>query len=237
MDLMVFDEVEDVCRALTRKLVALAESDKLVTVALSGGSTPKWLFKMLSEEYADTDWSNVHFFWGDERCVAFDSSESNYGEAKRLFFDLCQVPEENIHAVDGSAEPEFEAQRYADEISVFTEVGNGFPVFDLVILGLGTDGHTASIFPDRGDLWFAEEICAAVKHPESGQERVTITGPVINNARVVVFLCTGAAKAKVVASIVRDEDTALPATKVCPVDGELVWFMDRAASAGIENGN
>lgn len=233
MGMMVFDDVDAVCRALARKLVAMTDEDRQMTVALSGGSTPKRLFNLLSSEFSDVNWSNIHFFWGDERCVDFNSSESNYGEAKLLFLDPCGVPEENVHPIQAYENPENEANRYAGEIIEFTGLENGLPVFDLVILGLGADGHTASLFPERKDLWFTDDVCVVVKHPESGQERVTITGPVINNAKVVLFLCTGQGKADVVSQIIKNENCLLPATKVYPIDGELLWFMDRAATTKI----
>ncbi len=230
MDVKIFDNMDSVCRFVAERMIRLTESGEKVSISLSGGSTPKRLFKMLTEEFSDVNWQNVHFYWGDERCVDVESSESNYGEAKRLFFDFCNVPSENIHFVNGKVEPEVAAESYSNEISKCVSFENGLPAYDLIILGMGNDGHTASIFPDRSDLWFSDKICEVAIHPESGQKRVSITGPVINNGKAVLFLCTGSGKKDMVATVVNGEDLSLPASQVAPVDGELIWCLDKEAA-------
>lgn len=228
MEIMVFEDVDMACRALARRVVRLAESGG--TIALSGGSTPKRLFSILTAEFSDVDWAKVHFFWGDERCVGAESLDSNYGVAKNLFFDPCGVAVESIHPVNGLNDPELEAVEYAKEIGRFCNHENGVPVFDLIVLGVGEDGHTASLFLDRPELWLSDEVCVAVKHPVSGQERVSISGSVINGARQVVFLCCGESKVDVVSKVINEMDSSLPAGKVCPIDGSLTWFLDKAAA-------
>lgn len=230
MDMKIFEDVDSVCRFVAERMIALAESGENVSISLSGGSTPKRLFKMLTDEFSDVNWQNVHFYWGDDRCVPAESSESNYGEAKRLFFDFCKVPPENIHFVNGIVDPEVAAEDYSKEILDNVVQREDLPSFDLIILGMGNDGHTASIFPDRQDLWFSEKICEVAVHPESGQKRVSITGPVINNAKAVLFLCTGSGKKDMVATVVNGEDLSLPASQVAPVDGELIWCLDKDAA-------
>lgn len=207
-----------------------------VSVALSGGSTPKALFQHWAEHYQDKiDWRRIHFFWGDERCVPPDDPDSNFGMTKALLFDHIDIPTENIHRARGEAFPEKEAERYGREIMQGTERKNGQPVFDLVILGMGADGHTASIFPDQMDLLRDNRICAVATHPESGQERITLTGPVINAARQVVFLITGSAKAEVLKEVMARSEAgkAFPAAHIQPENDELCWFLDESATNAI----
>ena len=205
---------------------------KPFTVALSGGSTPKILFKHLAENYGDKiDWRTVHFFWGDERCVPPDDEESNFKMTDETLLQHIGIPPGNIHRIRGEAEPEAEAKRYSAEIQLFVEIVNGWPAFDLVMLGMGGDGHTASIFPDQMELLTSEKICAVATHPESGQRRISLTGRVIGNSWKVVFLVTGASKKSVVEEI-RERTGAwesYPASHVRAAE-ELYWFLDEAAA-------
>jgi 6-phosphogluconolactonase len=204
-----------------------------VTIALSGGSTPEILFSLLGEQYSKSvSWNYVHFFWGDERCVPQESSESNYGMARRKLFDRLSIPYSNVHRIKGENDPEKEALRYSEEIVLNTVRRDGLPMFDLVILGVGEDGHTASIFPASMNLLFSDRICEHVVHPETGQKRITITGRVINNASTVVFLVTGKQKAEIVKKIIKKDPLAnsFPAYNIVPVYGELTWYVDREAA-------
>lgn len=212
----------------------LAQEAGRFTVALSGGSTPKLLFEHWTRHYADAlDWSRVHFFWGDERCVAPTDPDSNYGVTKALFLDPANIPTANIHRVLGEADPAGEARRYSQEIAEWVPQEAGLPVFDLILLGLGDDGHTASIFPHQLELLQADQLCAVATHPTSGQERITLTGKVLNQARRVAFLVTGAHKREKVTAILHDRQAhmAYPAAHVQPVTGELHWFLDQEAYA------
>ena len=205
--------------------------------ALSGGSTPKLLFQLLAEEYREKiDWSRLHFFWGDDRLVPYDNPESNYGEVKKLLFDHVPVVDEQIHPVPAELEPEQAADAYAATISsLLPQNSDGMPIFDITMLGMGEDGHTASIFPDRMELLTDSRICAVAKHPESGQLRVTLTGPVINASDEVVFLITGNSKTLRVAQIVNREQQAtnFPAAHINPTSGNLYWFLDQAAASEV----
>jgi 6-phosphogluconolactonase len=205
---------------------------KPFTVALSGGSTPKILFQHLAENYRDAiDWRHVHFFWGDERCVPPDDEDSNFKMTDETLFQHIGIPKENIHRIRGEAEPAAETERYAAEIQQFVKTENGWPRFDLVILGIGGDGHTASIFPDRMELLTSDKICAVATHPESGQQRISLTGRVIGNARKVAFLVTGAGKKSVVEEIrerTGDWET-YPASHVRAAE-DLYWFLDEKAA-------
>ena len=159
------------------------------TIALSGGSTPKILFRILAEDFKDKiAWQKVHFFWGDDRIVPVSSPESNYGEAKRILFDNISVPLENIHPIDGLIPPEIEAERYSEKIREIIPLKNGLPNFSLMLLGLGEDGHTASLFPNQMHILNSDKICEPAWHPESNQPRVTMTGKVINNSQKIIFL-------------------------------------------------
>ncbi len=147
-----------------------------------------------------------------------------------------QFPKENIHRIKGENNPEEEAIRYAGEIKENLNFRGDNPVFDLVILGLGEDGHTASIFPDELELFEDERICAVATHPLSGQKRITITGKVLNNANRVFFLVTGASKSLRISEIMNDDEAAklLPAYYISPTNGELIWFIDEAAAQKIQ---
>ncbi len=176
-----------------------------ITVALSGGSTPKRLFRILADQFADRiDWHRVHFFWGDERCVPPDDPESNFGAAKELLLDQIEIPPTNIHRILGESDPEVERNRYEQELETHLAKGpDGIPQFDLIILGMGDDGHTASIFPHQLRFMESARICEVATHPVSGQQRITLTGQVLNHGSWVCFLITGKNKAGVLAEVIR----------------------------------
>lgn len=207
------------------------------TLALSGGSTPKLLFTLLAEQYTDQiDWARLHLFWGDERLVSYDDAESNYGVTKSLLLDHVAIPPANIHPVATSLEPSEAVTDYAAVLQKFVaqDSKNG-PVFDLIMLGMGDDGHTASIFPHEMELMTAKETTGLATHPISGQLRVTLTGPVINHAREVAFLVTGNSKTNRTAQIINKEHHYLdfPAAHIQPVSGGLHWFLDEAAASEV----
>lgn len=205
-------------------------------IALSGGSTPKKLFSRIAEKYRDAiDWSRIHFWWGDERCVPPDSIESNYRMAYETMISQLPVKEEQIHRIHGEEDPDAEAERYSQEIIRQLNSRKDLPVFDLVILGMGEDGHTASIFPGRMDLLTSDSICAVATHPASNQKRITLTGQVINNANAIFFLATGSNKARRISEIMNNEASAgnYPAFHIIPEHGNLVWFIDEEASGKI----
>ena len=202
------------------------------SVALSGGSTPKLLFQVLADDFADVlNWEHLHLYWGDERCVEPKSSESNYGVTNNILLKSLTNPP-HVHRIIGENDPEAEAQRYSTEIESTLKTYKGLPQFDMIILGMGDDGHTASIFPDQMELLHSDKICSVASHPVSGQKRVTLTGKVINNAKTVVFLVTGESKAGRIREIHYKEDgsESFPATHINPANGQLIWFMDENAS-------
>ena len=141
------------------------------TIALSGGNTPRLLFSVLADQYAaSVTWSNVHFFWVDERCVPPDDPESNFGMTNDVFLQRIDIPAGNIHRIRGEDDPGREAERYSVEISEFTIKKSGMPFFNVIFLGLGEDGHTASIFPGNEKLFATDKICVMAVHPSTGQK-------------------------------------------------------------------
>jgi len=204
-----------------------------ITVALSGGSTPKMLFELWAKSYTDKlDWSKIHFFWGDERCVPPDDRDSNYGVANALFFEKVGIGRDKIHRVLGESDPASERARYEKEILDVVEVdGNRLPVFDLIILGMGDDGHTASIFPHESKFLHSDRMCEVAVHPQSGQKRITLTGPVINRAKKIVFLITGDSKANVLTQVINKSGDykSFPASHIESED--LCFYMDQAAAS------
>lgn len=216
---------------------ALWAADKpAVALALSGGSTPQMLFRLWAGRYRESvNWRKVHFFWGDERCVPPGDEESNFRMANELFLSELGLPQENIHRIRGEAEPEAEARRYAEEILRAAPSQDGLPRFDMIMLGMGDDGHTASIFPHQMELLSTAAICGVARHPQSGQQRVTLSGRVINNAAEIAFLVTGTGKAEKLGQIIKGEEGSqqYPAAHIEPAHGELHWFVDEAAAAGL----
>ncbi len=209
---------------------------ELFSIALSGGSTPQLLFRHLAEQYRDRlNWGQLQLFWGDERCVPYESEESNYGNAHRLLLQHVPVRGGQVHPIECTGNAEMVASQYGQEMIDHVPNENGYPLFDLVLLGMGEDGHTASIFPNRMDLLEAQGPVVAVQHPETGQARISLTLPVINRADMVVFLVTGSGKAGRVADIIRKRGNyrQYPAAHVEPMSGQLHWFLDREAAAGL----
>jgi 6-phosphogluconolactonase len=201
-------------------------------LAVSGGNTPKLLFSILAEKYSlAVNWDNVHFFWVDERCVPPVNTQSNYGMTKQILFDKINIPERNIHRMRGEDDPVEEAARYTLEILSRARSKKRLPVFDHIILGMGEDGHTASIFPGNLELVESEEICKTSVHPISGQRRITLTGKVINNADFITFMVTGQNKSRIIEEIFNKNPQYVnyPASYIIPSHGTVRWLLDDAA--------
>jgi 6-phosphogluconolactonase len=234
----VLPDTEKAAGQLAHDIVIFIEEKLLqqeyVFIALSGGNTPQMLFKMLNGmEYRQPDWSRVQFFWVDERCVPASSQESNFGNADRLLFSRINIPRKNLHPINGENDPAAETVRYAGEMRRYIPHNNGGPVFDIVLLGMGDDGHTASLFPCVEILPEESMVCAVSAHPLTGQKRITITEWVINNAKEVIFLVTGNSKALPLKLIFENSKEAsfLPAKKISPQNGHLSWYLDKASAA------
>jgi 6-phosphogluconolactonase len=236
MEIHIADDAQQIARDFAVHLSTRINEQEKFTIALSGGSTPAVLFRLLADEYKDKiDWSKMHFFWGDERCVPPEDEQSNFKMANDLLLSKVPVRAAQIYRVRGEAEPAAEAGRYGAAIRSVVDIQNGLPAFDLIMLGMGSDGHTASIFPDQMELLQDTQICAVAVHPESKQQRVTFTGQLINNAREVAFLVTGDSKKDKIEAIVKqvNDYDAFPAAHIVPAKGTLHWYLDRAAAAGL----
>lgn len=219
-----YQEIGDFVRSIISTDVG---SDEF-SIALSGGNTPRSIYALLSEDKSPhIPWNKIKFLWGDERCVAPDNKESNYLMAKESLFDKIDIADDQIFRIKGENDPIAEKERYEQVVLSKT---NG--IFDLMLLGLGNDGHTASIFPYRMDLLNSKDICGVVVHPDSGQFRITITGPVINASRKILFLVTGSEKSQIVYDILyrKGEWNKYPASYIKPADGEIIWILDRKAA-------
>jgi 6-phosphogluconolactonase len=232
----VFPDIELLTQhfADTVKQVQSKITGRSLRIALSGGSTPAAIFRQLVSHHKEAiNWKQIHFFWGDERCVPPDHGDSNYRMAMENLLEPLGIPAENIFRVKGELQPQEANDHYIRTLLENLPQVDGYPRFDLVLLGLGDDGHTASIFPGDEKAIASGKVCEWVSHPQSGQKRVTITFPMINNAREVIFLVTGAAKAAMVKEVV-EGNKKYPASLVNPVKGKVKWLVDEAAAAGIE---
>ncbi|MDP2336500.1 MAG: 6-phosphogluconolactonase [Bacteroidota bacterium] len=237
-NLHIFKSPEDLADQFADHLMNLISHHigKPFHLAISGGKSPDLLFKVLAEKYAGSAlWQNVHFWWVDERMVPSAHPESNFGVAQKLLFAQILIPEKNIHRIKGENDPEPEAVSYSEQIRESLTQRNGWPVFDLIILGMGDDGHTASIFPNHLKLLESVRICEVAAHPQSGQKRVTLTGKTINNANKVYFLVTGRGKAERIAQITGNQKDAgqYPAFYIAPNFGETSWYLDEDAAEKI----
>lgn len=237
-DLKIFPTQESLAESLADHICETinnqAVNNAYFTIALSGGKTPDLLFSVLGKKYNDENlWKNVRFFWVDERCVPPDDEESNFRKANDLFFGKTGIEKGKIFRIRGENDPVPEAERYSEVISENTTHKRGLPSFSLILLGLGEDGHTASIFPGKEILFRSGRICDVAVHPVTGQKRITLTGPVLNNAENVFFLASGINKAIMVKKILKggESETRLPASYVNPLDGKLIWYLDTEAAS------
>jgi 6-phosphogluconolactonase len=206
------------------------------TIALSGGTTPRRMYQALaSSSPRDTvDWGLWHVFWGDERCVPPDHQDSNYRMAKAVLLDHVPVPATQVHRMRGETiPPKAAADEYERELrSVFGD--EALPAFDLILLGMGADGHIASLMPGAWALEERERLVVANWSPRLGTHRITLTLPVINAAKSVLVLVTGQSKATALRRVLEPqggEDSPLPAALLRPEQGSLHWFVDRAAAS------
>ncbi len=237
-EIKVFPTPNDVARAFAQMILEKSQQTDRFNIALSGGSTPKLLFDILASDYKDKiEWNKIHFYWGDERCVPPGDPDSNYLMTKNHLFDHIDINEANIHRVFGEDNPDSEAKRYAQLLHEQIPASNELPQFDLIMLGLGEDGHTASIFPHQMELLDSDKVCEVAHHPVTGQQRISLTGKVINNAKEVAFLVTGEGKKEKVKSILEHAEgyQQFPAAHIQPRSGQLTWWMDEAASNPGEN--
>ena len=231
-NLHIHESPDELAKSVAEDLIALIsrQIDNPFHLAISGGKTPDLLFTVLAEKYAEANyWQHVHFWWVDERMVPPEDPESNYGTCCRLLFSKIDIPKQNIHRIKGENKAEAEALSYSAQLRENLTLQNNWPVFDLILLGMGEDGHTASIFPDQLHLLQSQQICAVAVHPLSGQKRVTLTGHTINSAIQIWFMVTGSNKAEKMKFMALDTEEAksLPAAHISPTNGKLHWYTDQ----------
>ncbi|MDB5250447.1 MAG: 6-phosphogluconolactonase [Segetibacter sp.] len=206
------------------------------TVALSGGSSPKGLFELLASEYhSKVDWTKVFFFFGDERYVPADHPDSNALMAKKALFDSLKISPNQIFAIDTSLQPKETAEAYQKEIE--KHFAPGLPTFDLILLGLGDDAHTASLFPHTEVVNATEIGVKEIFVPEKNVYRITFTAPLINLAYHIAFLVFGSSKAEAVRHVLKGdkEYNSYPAQLIQPSNGDVAWFMDEEAALKINS--
>jgi 6-phosphogluconolactonase len=239
MNLQILKSPEDLGRAAARHFVAksreaIAKKGRF-TVALSGGSTPKRLYELLAERtepFRDQiAWEKIHFFWSDERHVPSDHPESNYRMTYEALLSCVPVAEDNVHRIAGENPNAAEAAAQYEE-TLKRVTGETLPQLDLILLGLGTDGHTASIFPGSEVLQETERLVAAAWVEKFKSYRITMTLPLLNNGRSVVFLVSGDEKAEIVKEVLEGPER-YPAQAIKP-EGELLWLLDEAAAVRVE---
>ena len=205
-------------------------------VALCGGSTPRGFHQRLAEPpyHEKINWSKTHLFWVDDRCVPIHSPDSNYGNARNDFIEKVAIPGAHVHPMAGDLEPEAGALGYQNELmSALWLSETDLPAFDLVILGIGEDGHVASLFPGSDKISEGKWV-AAVKGGTPNIYRLTLTYPVINNAKNILFLVSGKSKASIVNKICHRPELNLPAQKITPSHGKVIWVMDKDAAVFIK---
>jgi 6-phosphogluconolactonase len=244
VEIKTYPDASSLARAAAEQWVALAQAGIAdhgrFSVALSGGSTPRTLYALLAtkEFAARVEWSHVHVFWGDERCVPPDHLESNYRMARETLLDHVPVPPSNVHRIPSEQAPERAAAAYERTLRALF-VGHAgryptpLPCFDLVLLGMGDDGHTASLFPGSAALYEQTRWVAANYVDKLGAWRVTLTPIAINAAAHVTFLVSGAGKAERLREVLSGpyQLDVLPAQIIRPTSGGLVWLVDAAAVA------
>ncbi len=242
--LIVSRDIDEWVQRAADLFVTLAQSaaqgvDGRFTVALSGGSTPKHLYSTLATPaYAgQIPWERVHLFWGDERHVGPDDPESNYRMVRESLLDRITIPEENVHRVRAELSDAAEVARTyeADLRGFFDLQPDGLPRFDLILLGLGPDGHTASLFPGVDALRDSEHLVAAPWVSKMNTYRITLTAPALNNAATVAFLVAGGEKARILHDVLEgpSQPAIFPAQLIAPANGNLLWLLDDAAAANV----
>ncbi len=237
MEKHVFDSAEELQNKSAEKIIEIGtksiEDHNFFSFVLSGGQTPRVIYTLLGSEYSkQLDWTKVHLFWGDERDVIKTHPDSNYGMAKTALLDKISIPESNVHRIGTEEDLMLAAQQCEDDIKEFFSLADGeFPKFDLILLGVGDDGHTASLFPDTDAIHEKNFLVMDNFVKKLGKHRVTFTFPTINNANNVMFIASGPTKSDILKRIFSGED--LPAVRVKPTHGNLLWFLDQPAAKHI----
>ena len=237
----IFDTNNAVAETIANRLLDLSKERKNIHIALSGGNTPKFIFQFIAHSRFKTliEWSQLHFWWGDERCVPATDDQSNYGEAMRILFSQVLIPADNLHPIHGELDPEKACIEFKDEMEAclpFSQINHvARPVFDWVILGVGEDGHTASLFPGKTNFETKQNAVIA-QHPETAQPRISLSAPVLCAAQCLTFLAFGETKKEIVAAILASNPNSLnlPAAKISTIKGLTEWYLDIDAACHIK---
>ncbi len=200
-------------------------------IALSGGTTPKAIYELLATPAfrGRLEWNKVHMFFGDERCVPPDHRESNYRMVREALLERASIQTLNIHRIHAELPPSEAAKRYEKEVATYFD--GGHPRFDLVMLGMGEDGHTASLFPGTAVLNENRRMVAETFVPQLNTSRITLTFPAINHSRTVLCLVTGKGKAPVLREVLEERPGKYPVERVAPGQGDLLWYLDKEAAS------
>lgn len=237
LNINIFPTPEALGEAAARHIIELAkhyiQKNGRFTISLSGGSTPERLFKLLSQSlYVEQmPWQNTYFFWGDERCVPLDDERNNAHQAIKLLFSKINIPADNIFRIPTNLPPTQAAEQYEQTIKEFFV--NAQPRFDLMLLGMGDDGHTASLFPGTEVLHETKHLVKAIYIDKVSMHRITMTVPLINQSHHIIFLVTGSGKAETLKTVLQGDSQPelYPAQLIQPEDGTLLWMVDEAATA------
>jgi 6-phosphogluconolactonase len=242
MQISVYPDTDTLSRDAAQYIVRLANESVVLhgrfTIALSGGTTPRKLYGMLGDEpyRSQIDWALVDIFWSDERCVPPDSEDSNYLLAQQVLLNKIPIPAAQIHRMPADElDRDTASQAYTNAMRrVFAT--NGIPSFDLIQLGMGPEGHTASLFPHQASLHEQQRLVMPVSVPKPPPPRLTFTPPILNAAHNILFLVTGADKADAVQAVLEDEynPDEYPAQIVRPTNGEVVWMLDTKAASTLK---
>ncbi|RPH55594.1 MAG: 6-phosphogluconolactonase [Chloroflexi bacterium] len=215
-------------------LAAVAQRGQFLA-ALAGGGTPQALYRLLAQSpYRETlPWDKMRFFWGDERCVPPENAESCYQQAYATWLAQVPVPPGNLHRAKGELDPALAAADYARQLKDMAEAGHSWPSFDFVLLGLGADGHTASLFPGSELTSGYATVAVTAHYQDRPANRVSMTPEVFNAARTVVFLASGPEKARALAITLtgRREPVKFPAQRIRPLNGDVWWLVDQSAAS------
>ena len=237
-EIRIFKDLEELSRAAAELFVeqaaqSIADRDRFL-VALNGGGTPTRLFELLATDYARrVDWSKVHVFWGDERCVPPEDPGSSYGQARDILLSHILIPDSKIHRIKGELGPAEASKDYALTLTGFASPPLVWPRFDLVYLGMGEDGHTASLFPGSPVDESEPTVAVTAHYQDRPANRVTLTPIVFNAARIVAFMATGEKKADTLAEVLSGgyNPAKYPAQRIDPKEGRLIWLVDEAAAS------
>jgi len=236
-EIRIFKDAENLSRAAASLFVeqvgeSITQRNHFL-VALNGGNTPMRLFQLLATDFRKhVDWSKVQLFWGDERCVAPDDPGSSYGQAREILLGRVPIPDSNIHRIKGELGPAEAAKEYSLVLKELSSPPLEWPRFDLVYLGMGEDGHTASLFPGSSVDIAEPAIPVTAHYQDRPADRVTLTPVVLNSARMVVFMVTGEKKAITLAEVLSDRynPELYPAQRIRPREGKLIWLVDEGAA-------